>query len=92
MKVQIATAHERIVALDTRLSDKVQATHTRIDKLEVLIREDFVELKEDVKAIVTKMDSIAAWSERSKGWAAAALLLATVLGGVIVKTVSIVLK
>lgn len=88
----VTSLHERLVALDSKTTDTAKAAHTRIDKLEFIIQEDFKDIKTDIKAIATKMDAINSWVERSKGWAAAALLLATVLGGVIAKTVTFSFK
>lgn len=63
---------ERIGALDA----KVTAAHTRVDKLEVLIKEDLTEVKKDLKAVV-------AWMNRSLGWAAALLFVGGILGSVV---------
>lgn len=92
LRVLVTALHERLIAADSKATEAVRASHTRIDKLEFLIQEDFKEIKADIKGIAGKLEGISAWSERSKGWAAAALLLATILGGIIAKTVSLVVK
>lgn len=63
-RIELARIHERVGMLD----QKANAGHQRIDQLERLIRED-------LKALMFKIDVIDAWMNRSKGWAAAALLL-----------------
>lgn len=92
LRISVVSLHERLIALDQKSGDAAKAAHTRVDKLEVLIQEDFAEIKADIKAIAAKMDNVSSWAERSKGWAAAALLLATILGGIIAKTVTLVVK
>lgn len=92
LRILVTSLHERLIALDSKAADTAKAAHTRIDKLEYLIQEDFKEIKTDIREISVKMDNVSSWAERSKGWAAAAILLATILGGIIAKTVSIVLK
>ncbi len=63
---------ERIGALDA----KATSSHKRLDTLETLLREDIKELRE-----------VIAWMNRAKGWAAAALCIAGVLGGLVVKLI-----
>lgn len=77
----VAALNERIRNLEGRLD----SAHKRIDKLEAMIREDFKEIKADLKAISESIQPIRDWMNRGKGWAAATLLLAGMVGGVIVK-------
>lgn len=76
-KVLVATLHERLVSL----TDKADAAHRRVDKMELIVREDMREIKKELQYISAHIN-------RSKGWAAAALLLAGVLGSLITKLIS----
>ena len=60
---------ERVGVLDA----KVTAAHSRLDRMEVGIREDLKEIKKDVKDLNGHMN-------RGKGWAAAALMIASAVG------------
>lgn len=56
------------------LKAKAKAAHERIDKLEAGLRED-------LKEISTKLDTISAWMHTKKGHDAAMLVVASVVGG-----------
>lgn len=60
------------------LAAKATAAHDRIDKLETGLRDDLKEIKQELK-------SIAAWMNRGKGWAAAAMLLAGMGGAAVIE-------
>lgn len=68
--------YERLAILD----GKISAAHSRVDKIEILIREDLAEVKKDLKIVV-------AWMNRSLGWAAAFLFVGGVLGSLITKLI-----
>lgn len=65
------------------LSAKVSAAHTRLDKLEIGIREDLKDLKNDLKELNAHMN-------RGKGWGAAFMVLAGTLGAGIVKILALI--
>lgn len=92
----VTAMSERIGALN----QKIEAAHNRQDKMEVeikaLLRELSLEMKilqkdltNDIKSIQVEfrndMKEVHAYVNRSKGWAAAAVLLATLVGGIITK-------
>ncbi len=56
------------------LKAKAKAAHDRIDKLENGLRED-------LKEIANKLGSIEAWMHTKKGYEAAMLLVASIIGG-----------
>lgn len=60
---------ERVAVLE----QKTGAAHQRIDKVEVVIKEELKEINMSLKDVV-------AWMNRGKGWAAAGLLLAGSMG------------
>jgi DNA anti-recombination protein RmuC len=71
--------YERIGAMDAKIS----AAHTRQDRMELEIKELLNELKSEMK-------DISAHVNKSKGWAAAALMMAGILGtglGVLLKII-----
>lgn len=70
---------EKLITLDS----KVTAAHSRIDKMELLIHEDLTELKGDLKEMSKELKDVIAWMNRGKGWSAAILVLAGILGGAI---------
>ena len=65
---------ERIGQLDS----KITAMHNRLDKHEG-------EYKEVLKDITKELKELNYWMHRSKGWGAAAVLFATILGGLVGK-------
>lgn len=71
--------HEKIGVL----SAKADAAHSRIDKLEVLLRDDLKELKSDLKALN-------AYMHRGKGWAAAMVFISGIVGAVAMKVLTVV--
>jgi hypothetical protein len=60
------------------LRAQATAAHSRLDKLEVGIRED-------LQTLIVKIDELSAYMNRGKGWAAAALLVSGLAGGVAFK-------
>lgn len=73
--------HEKI----GQLIAKADAAHARIDKLEILIRDDLKEMKADVK-------DLSAYMHRGKGWAAAALFVASISGAGIMKLLMVMFE
>jgi len=65
---------EKLGALDA----KVTAAHGRVDRLELLIREDLKDLK-------TEIHALSAYMNKGKGWSAAMLLLSGSAGALIIK-------
>jgi hypothetical protein len=68
---------ERIVVLE----QSTKAAHKRIDDRD----RDIKEIKDGVAAVGKDVKEVVAWMNRGKGWAAAALLMAGVLGSVFTK-------
>lgn len=60
------------------LSAKASAAHARLDKLEVLLRDDLKELKSELK-------DLNAYMHRGKGWAAAMIFFGGIAGALFVK-------
>lgn len=60
------------------LSAKTDAAHKRIDTLERGIREDLKEIKADLKILTERINI-------GRGWAAASLALASIVGALITK-------
>ncbi len=69
----------------TLAHSKADAAHNRLDKMEVFISGELKEIKSDIKEAIGHMN-------RSKGWAAASILLAGILGGALAAAISSVLK
>lgn len=61
------------------LNAKVKAAHQRLDKLEILIRDELKTVSENLKEMSSEFREAHKehdqWISRAKGWAAAALLL-----------------
>lgn len=76
LELDVALLKEKLVTLN----NKIDAAHSRTDKMELMIHNDFTEMKKDLK-------EMNAWMNRGKGWAAAALLLAGLGGGLLVKLI-----
>ncbi len=68
---------ERVVLIEAQ----ARAAHERIDKSESRIVRDLGEIKDSLSILAKEMKEVVGWMNRSKGWAAAALFLATI-GGV----------
>ncbi len=64
------------------LTAKVDAAHDRIDKIQLLIREDLKEIKTDLK-------ELNAYMHHRKGWNAAVILLSGFVGGTVFKILSL---
>lgn len=60
------------------LSAKANAAHNRVDKLELLLRDDLKEIKDDLK-------DLNAYMHRGKGWAAAMIFFGGIAGALFVR-------
>jgi hypothetical protein len=80
---QVAALQERVGSI----SDKANAAHKRLDKTELLIREDFKEIKVELKEMNLQLVKITNIQWKTKGmWIAIfaiAGLLGTVFGNVV---------
>lgn len=77
----MATLRElEIVEKIGALSAKVGAAHSRLDKLEVDIKDALKELHEDLKTLNAHMN-------KGKGWNAALMFLAAIFGAIIAELV-----
>ncbi len=74
---------ERVVVIE----GKTSAAHQRIDKMESGIREDLDEIKAGLKEMSQELKDVIGWMNRGKGWAAAAILIAGAVGGVVSKVI-----
>lgn len=91
-RIAIAAIQERIGAI----AASVAASHTRQDRLEVLLREEIKEMTKVVKELADEfkkerekqnqeIKDLTGWMNRGKGWAAAALFLSAFVGGLVAK-------
>lgn len=64
------------------LSAKADAAHSRVDKLEILLRDDLKELKSDLK-------ELNAYMHRGKGWASAMIFLSGFAGAGLFKLITL---
>lgn len=80
-RVVLSAVQERIVALD----GKIGAAHARIDKMELLIRDELKDIKVNFKEMSGELKEVIAYMNRGRGWAAAALLVAGMVGGLVAK-------
>ncbi len=80
-KISPVALLEKTITLD----GKVTAAHNRLDKMEFLLRDDLTEIKKELKEVI-------AWMNRGKGWAAATLLIAGMLGGSVASLFSLLFK
>jgi len=69
----------------TGLESTLKSAHKRIDKMEILIREDFHKIQETMEKMNNKLDEVNGYMNRGKGWAGAGLLLAGLIGGLVSK-------
>lgn len=69
-KISLTEIHERVV----KLEGVAHAGHNRIDRIENLLQETLKELRD-----------VIGWMNRAKGWAAAGILIAGLIGGFIAK-------
>jgi hypothetical protein len=67
------------------LNEKIEMAHGRVDKMETLIRDDLKSLKNEFREYSDDLKEVVAWMNRAKGWAAAFLLVAGVIGGIVAK-------
>ena len=82
-RIAIAALQERIGALDRTIS----SAHSRVDKMESLVRDDLKEIKTNFAEVSREIKELTAYMNRSRGWAAAFLLIAGLVGGFIVKLI-----
>lgn len=68
-----------------QLTAKADAAHIRIDKVEVLVRDDLKEIKKDLKDLNTYM-------HRGKGWASAMLFISGFVGAGLFKLLTVIFK
>lgn len=69
----------------TTLNGKVEAAHGRVDKLEMMVRDDLNEIKEDLKELM-------GWMNRGKGWASASMVLSSMGGGIVAFLIGLLFK
>lgn len=89
--VKTAADVARLEQSIANLVERLSTAHSRIDKLERMIREDFKEIREGLHGIADTIQPIRDWMNRGKGWAAAMLLLASIFGAAIVKGMSMLM-
>lgn len=77
-KIELASLKEKLIST----IDKADAAHRRLDRMEVLIREDFASMAADLKGLLRKVDTVVAWMNRSKGWAKAGVTMLSILSAV----------
>lgn len=65
-----------------QIAAKADAAHSRLDRLEIGVRDDLKEITNELKKLNEHMN-------RGKGWAAAAMLFAGLAGAGIVKLISL---
>jgi hypothetical protein len=65
------------------LSAKADAAHNRIDKIEVLVRDDLKEIKKELK-------ELAAYMNRGKGWGAALIFFSGFAGAGMTKLIAMI--
>lgn len=70
------TLSERVAIVN----EKAAAAHARVDKLEAGIREDLAEIKNSLASLAKETKNVNDWMNRAKGWAAAGLFVAGILG------------
>lgn len=77
----MADHEEKISLLQERVAvveNKVSTAHTRIDKMELLMRDDLKEIKHDIKenidSLTNRVNTLIGLAERWKGMAAIAVL------------------
>lgn len=72
---------ERLV----RVEGSASALHVRVDKVEAGIRADLDDIKTGLTDLRGDLKEVIAWMNRGKGWAAAGMVMAGVLGGLAAK-------
>ncbi len=78
---------ERIALIErvATLHSKVDAAHGRVDKMELFLSNELKDIKTDLKDVLGHIN-------RSKGWAAASLLIASMGGGVVAFVIGLIFK
>jgi hypothetical protein len=81
IEARISALTERVGAIKAT----AEAAHIRMDKMDLLIRED-------LQIVINDMKEITAWMHRSRGWQSAAMLFAGAIGGALATALSLVFK
>lgn len=84
-KVEVAVLKERMIATQAILQQGISASHTRQDKLELFVKDELGKMTSSFGELTIEIKGINAWMNRSKGWGAAALFLAGIIGGLLTK-------
>lgn len=87
-KAALAGLTERVGALAAQTT----AAHSRIDRVESLVREDLKGIEKSLTALREELKPVVAWMNRSKGWAAAGYFAATIIGGALITLIRWILK
>jgi len=95
----MAEHEEKISYLQERVAvveNKVNTAHTRIDKMELLMRDDLKDIKHDIKenidALTTKVNTLISFMDKWKAMAAIAILTCGVIGFIIQNVLTAVLR
>ena len=75
----VALLQQKVAVLEAER----EADRDRMDRIENAIGEGFSDIKETLKPMVSQLTELTGWMNRSKGWAAAALLLAGLVGALV---------
>lgn len=86
--MELGSILEKVGALDAKLS----AAHQRVDRLEIGVRDDLRELKQEFKDLRKDVKALTDHMNRGKGWAAAMLLLAGSAGAGFIKLITLIGK
>jgi len=84
---QVAALQERVGSI----SDKATAAHTRLDKTEDLIREDFKEIKDELKEMNKQLVKITNIQWKNRGIWIAVFAIAGILGTIFGNVVKLML-
>lgn len=87
-QVALAALQERLVSIN----DKATAAHSRVDKLELLYRDDLKEIKQDIKEMSNHLNTVSNWMHRGRGIAAALVIIAGLLGSLVGNLVFLIVK
>lgn len=95
----MAEHEEKISLLQERVAvveNKVSTAHTRIDKMELLMRDDLKEIKHDIKenidALTSKVNVLISFMDKWKSMAAVAILACGAIGFIIQNVLSALLR
>jgi len=84
LRASMTLLQERIAVIES----KVTSAHTRLDKMESLVRDDFKEMKAELKAVTEKIQTVIDFMNRSKGWAAAGIFVISLIAWLIQKALT----